>query len=201
VASFIVVEAMDRLAKCAAEDGEEDTAVDRSVENWLAFLENVCGAVAVLLQLALLAWVDLAAIPLDPILKRRWVFRCVRMSAHCIVFLIHLPFMLLRSPNRRFAGLVVSNMVLFVLLTCIQRFTFSQRYIVVSITVSLFSWLLYFFRVTKKHVLLCEPGDRGHRNVLAFDFFCRILIFSFFWYAALYNPTETFKPKWTDNLR
>lgn len=200
LAPFVVVEAMNALTRFAA--GEQDSPADDPREHWIALAEKVCGAVAVLLQLALLAWIDLAVIPPDPNLVRMWAFRLFRLSAHFVVFLIYIPLMVLESdastpsPNRRLGVLVVSMLSMYVLLPGLARFHFSQLYFMLSIIISFFVWLLYFFPAAKTHVLLCEPGSRGYRNVLAFDFFCRILCFSLFWSIVHYNPAGTSKSDW-----
>lgn len=77
LASFIVVEVVNTLAVFAVE--ELDSAGDDPLERWIGLCEKVCGAVAMLLQLALLAWVDLAVIPPDPNLIRNWAFRLLRL--------------------------------------------------------------------------------------------------------------------------
>ena len=94
----------------------------------------------------------------------------------------------------------MSILATYILLASVERFRFSQLYIVWSIIISAFAWVLYFFPVAKTHVLLYEPGNRGHRNVVAFDFFCRVLFFSLFWYAKHYDPTGTFQPEWAGHL-
>lgn len=206
--SFIVVEVMKILAMFAVE--ELDSAGDDPLEHWMALCEKVCGAAAVLLQLALLAWVDLAVIPPDPNLIHKLAFHLFRLSAHFVVFLIHIPLMavvaaLQSDPptpisNRRLGAFIMSILATYILLAGVERFRFSQLYIVWSIIISAFAWVLYFFPVARTHVLLCEPGNRGHRNVVAFDFFCRILFFSLFWYAKHYDPTGTSQPEWAGHL-
>lgn len=200
--SFIVVEVMDNLARFAVE--ELESAGDDPLEKWLGRFEKVCGGVAVLLQLAILGWIDLAVMPPDSNMIRKWMFRLLRLSAHFVVFLIYAPLMALQSealklsPNRRLGNLVMAMLAIFIILTAFQRLHFSQLYFMFSIIISSFAWLLYFFPVAKTHVLLCEPGDKGHKNVLAFDFFCRVLCFSLFWYVVHYNPNGTFKPEWAE---
>ena len=118
----------------------------------------------------------------------------------------------------------------YIVLAWTQGKRLSALYFMVSIMISYFSWILYFFSWTKKWVLFCEPGGRielgnrgevGNRrgvqirvnprhgggpgktrrqNVLAFDFFLRIVFFSAFWYVVHYDPTGTAKPQWTNYL-
>jgi hypothetical protein len=205
---FIVVEAMEALAKFAVEG--PGPIGDGLLENWITLCEKVCdevcGPVAVLLQLALLAWVDLAMIPPDKDPVSRWAFRLLRLSAHFVAFLIHIPLVALQPdrpmppPNRRLRDLMLSILSIIAILVILRRFHFSQLYIMCSIIISSFAWLLYFVPVAKTYMLLCEPGKRGHRNVLGFDFFCRTLCFSLFWYVVYYDPTGTFKPEWADVL-
>jgi hypothetical protein len=148
----------------------------------------------------------LAVIPLDPNLIRRWAFHFIRLSAHFVVFLVYIPLMAPQSdvptlsPNGCLGGLVMSILVLYLLLIGFEGHHFSQLYFMVSIFISCLAWLLYFIPVAKTHILLYESGNRGHWNVLAFDFFCRILCVSLFWYAVHYDPSGTSKPKWAEVL-
>jgi hypothetical protein len=181
----------------------DDLPLQRQTDPW-QFCERCWGALAVLIQLALLASVDLAVRPPDTDLKLRWTFRCVRLSAHFFVILIYLPFrIVLQSTKltpRHLGYLIISFVVILFFAANTQGYRFSQQYFMYSLIISSFAWLLYFFDRTKLNVLFCKPGDGGLLNVLAFDFFCRTFGFSFFWYVKIYDPTGTFKPPWTDNL-
>jgi hypothetical protein len=132
------------------------------------------------------------------------MFRLLRLLAHFVTVLIHIPLMAIISDTptpplyRHLRGLLTSMLLIFVLLVCFEGLHFSQLYYMWSIGASIFSWVLYSLPLAKTHVLLYETGNRGHRNVLAFDFFCRILGFSLYWYMRHYNPTGTFKPEWTE---
>jgi hypothetical protein len=84
------------------------------------------------------------------------------------------------SPNCRLGGLVMSVLVLDLLLIGFGGHHFSQLYFMFSIFISCLVWLLYFIPVAKTHILLYKSGNRGHWNVLAFEFFCRIPCFSLF---------------------
>ena len=197
--SFIVVEVMNTLAVFAVE--ELDSARDDPLEHWITLCERICGAVAVLLQLTLLSWFDLPAILPDSNLIRTWEYQLFRLSANFAVFLIYIPLITFPFnvdaplPSRLLGGLLISMLLINVLLLSFQRLYFTQLFHMYSILISYFSWSLDSFPVVKTHVLFYKPGNRGYGNVLAFDFFCRILCFSLFWYAVHYDPTGTFKPE------
>jgi hypothetical protein len=55
----------------------------------------------------------------------------------------------------------MSILVPHIILASTQSHRFSQLYFMVSVIFSYFSWMLYFFPITKKYVLLCEPGNMG----------------------------------------
>jgi hypothetical protein len=201
---FFVVEVF-RIVDKAAEDRDVPLPQpDDQLEELIRWFEVSCGGVAVLLQLALLAWVDLAIIPPDPIAVRKWMYRLLRFAAHFVILFIHFPLILIHSQaaapsamrNRYWGSLLISMVLLFLLLLGVQRYT--QLYFVCSIIISLFAWLLYFFEVTRRCVLMCHDYGNDLQNVLAFDFFCRIFCFSTFWYWAHYNPAGTSVPAWTD---
>jgi hypothetical protein len=215
--SFFVVDVTNRLGKAQkytkSKPAEDDTL--KQQESSIDFWEKFFGVVAIILQLAILASVDLKAIPPDPVLIVRWTSICLRFGAHFSVVLIHLPFMAFKidaaepSPEHHGGFLLMSIIVPHIIVACTQKHRFTQLYFMVSVNISYFSWMLYFFPATKKYVLFSEPGNRwrrnvqvfdSFRNVLAFDFFCRILCFSVFWYAVHYNPTGTVKPPWTNYL-
>lgn len=210
VVSFFVVDVTNRLGKTSGDAKAKPAENDdlKRQEGWLDFWELFFGFVAILLQLGILASVDMKAIPLDPILIRRWTFICVRFGAHFAVCLIHLPWWLVALKvdaaepllDHHWGFLLMSIIVPNIIYAGTQGLRFSQLYFMVSVIISYFSWMLYFFPVTKKYVLFCEPGHRGRQNVLAFDFFCRILCFSIFWYAVHYDPAGTVKPPWTNYL-
>jgi uncharacterized membrane protein len=210
--SYVVVEIMYRLGKTAQNDTRtrlaKKDALVRSLK-WIEFWELIFGFAAIILQLAILAAVDMKAIPPDPNLIRRWTFIFVRFCAHFAVCLVHLPFMALKIgtdeplEEHHWGFLMMSIIVPHIISATTQKHRFSQLYFMVSVIISYFSWMLYFFRFTKEYVLFCEPEREGRLNLLnllAFDFFCRMLFFSVFWYAVHYDPTGTFKPLWTNYL-
>ncbi|CZR61872.1 uncharacterized protein PAC_11769 [Phialocephala subalpina] len=139
LSSFLALEGMNTLSEFAVEEVNTNPAKDDPIEDRLFLFDRFCGGLAVLLQLALLAWVDLAVIPPDPNLMRKWTFRLLRFSAHFIVFLIHVPLMALQSdastptPNRRLGGLVMSMLVIYILLAGVQRLHFSQLILCFSV--------------------------------------------------------------------
>lgn len=211
ILSYLVVEVTYKLGKNQRDAPATNDALQRQ-EEWIEFWAKVCGVAAILLQLGILASVDMKGIPPNPVLILKWTFICVRFGTHFAVCLIHLPFMALKIdagkalPDQHWGFLLMSILVPHIILASTQGYRFTQLYFMVSVMISYFSWMLYFFPVTKKYVLLCEAGNRGEsenrgrRNVLAFDFFCRILCFSIFWYAVHYDPTGTVKPPWTNYL-
>jgi hypothetical protein len=204
--SFIIVEVMETLAKFAK---ERDPPEDYSRDLWIDFFDLACGAVAVLLQLFLLAWIDLAEKPPDHIVHTKWLTRFYRLGAHFVAFLIQFSFgglvmaldtgAPMESPNLRWGGFVMTMLLIFCIqLVGFEGHHFSYLYFMFSIIISFFAWLLYFIPPVKTHVLRCRGA--GFLNVLAFDFFSRVLCLSLFWYAKHYNPTGTFKPQWAEVL-
>jgi hypothetical protein len=203
--SFLVVEVTYRLGETQKDTKSKPAALKRQ-EDWIDFWELVFGALAILLQLLLLASVDMRPTPPDQNLIIRWTFICVRLGAHFAVCLVHIPFIVLKIDDaeplsaKSKGFLLMSVLVPHIVTASTQNHRFSQLYFLVSVIISYFSWMLYFFSFTKKYLLLCELGNRGLQNVLAFDFFCRIVCFSIFWYAVHYDPTGTSKPSWTNWL-
>ncbi|KAH8807921.1 hypothetical protein F5884DRAFT_857483 [Xylogone sp. PMI_703] len=208
VFSYLIEEVTRRLAKVKLYPRSQPAADDilRLQEKWVDFWERACGVVAIILQLAILASVDMKAIPPDPILMLRWTFIFVRFGAHFAVCLIHVPFMVINfdsarvMPDQHRGYLLMSILVPHIILLSTQDYRFSQLYFMISVIISYFSWMLYFFPATRRYVLLCENNLGGRWNVLAFDFFCRTWCFSVFWYALHYDPTGTYKPSWADYL-
>jgi hypothetical protein len=92
---FIVVEVFRMVDEAAKNVNVPQPREDDQVEKWMSFFERGCGGVAVLLQLALLAWVDLAIKPPDPIVVRRWMYRLFRFAAHFVILFIHGPLILI----------------------------------------------------------------------------------------------------------
>ena len=212
--SFLVLDVTCRLGKSQGDAQSKPAYNDdqNRRKKWIAGWEKVCCVAAILLQLAILASVDMKAMPPDPILVLRWTFICVRFGAHFAVCLIHIPFMTLKIgtaeplSNRHWGFLLMSILVPHIIYAFTQNHRFSQLYFMVSVIISYFSWMLYCFPQSKKYVLLyehgnnVEPENRGYLNVLAFDFFCRVLYFSIFWYAVHYDSTGTVKPSWSNYL-
>lgn len=207
LADFAVMEALGALAKSAKD--KPDTAKGDALERLLAFGDKLFGVVAVLLQIFTLAYVDLAAIPPDRNIPRRWKFRMIRLSAHLIPVIIYLPLIISQSGDltrsftpRAMRSLVTSMIVINIVLTILLslNFRFSHMYFMWSLIISMVSLALFCFPLTRKHFLLCRSGDNGYRHVLVFDFFLRILCFSLFWYIWYYDPEGTSKPKWAEWL-
>ena len=235
--SWFVVEVTYWLARL-----ERDTDLNhpeiKALEDVIAPYEKSCGVLAILVQLGVLAVVDMKAIPPDPDIPLRWFFRGVRFAAHLAVFVVHFSFFLISCkidakrvvPSEYMGLLVVFILVPYIVLAAPQDKRYSALYFMVSIMISNFSWMLYFFPWTKQCFLFCEPSGRvelrnrgeaqsrrgvleirlprrggesenkGWQNVLAFDFFLRIVLFSAYWYIVHYDPTGTIKPPWTNNL-
>jgi len=235
--SWIVVEVTFWLA-WLEDDTNLNHAEIEALERRIAPYEKVWGWLAILVQLGILAVVDMKAIPPDPNILLRWRFRGVRFAAHCAVFVVHLPFLMISPkidaeqaiPSHYMGVFLIFILVPHIVSARTQGIRFSLLYFMVSIMISYFSWMLYFFSWTKKWLLFCEPGGRiepgnsgnvgirggvhirvksrhggrpgrtGWQNVLAFDFFLRIVLFSAFWYVVHYDPTRTAKPQWTNSL-
>jgi hypothetical protein len=231
--SWFVVEGTFWLARLE-DDPNLNHAKIRELESKIARYEKVCGWLAILVQLGILATVDMKAIPTDPNVLSRWWFRGVRFVAHCAVFVVHLPFLMISPkidakqavPSHYMGVLLIFILVPHIVSARTQEIRFSSLYFMVSFMISYFSWMLYFFSWTKKWFLFCEPGGRielgnrgevgarqgpritlphggepgrtGWQNVLAFDFFLRIVFFSAYWYVVHYDPTGTVKPQWTN---
>lgn len=207
LSSFIVVETMNALSSFAAEeeiDFEEDNPLERS----LHICERTFGALAIFSQLCLLAWVDLAGHLPDPGPVTRWSFWMLRLTAHFVVIVIYLSLTLLQAEEGaaaaqalRRGAVVLSMLVIYVVLAILHGLDmrFSHMYFIWSFIISSAAWALFFYPPTRRHLLLCESGHRrGFRNVLAFDFFCRIFCFGLFWYYWYYNPANTKKPDWVN---
>jgi hypothetical protein len=177
LASFAVVELMGALTQFAPE--EDEFTQNRPSDRLLDICGKSLGTVAVLLQLAVLAWVDLAVIPLDPDLMQRWGFRMLRLCGHLVVLLIHVPLIVLMSesprlsPDLRRAATVLSMLLICVLLSGFHNLNlrYTQMYFMWSIIFSASAWLLFFLPVTRRHVLLCDSRTSGYWNILSFDFF------------------------------
>ena len=231
--SWIVVEVTFWLAWLES-DINLNRAEIEAWDRWIARCEKVFGWLAILVQLGILAAVDMKAIPPDPNIPLRWWFRGMRFAAHCAVFVVHLPFLMISSkidakqavPSHYMGVLLIFILIPHIVSALTQDNRFTSLYFMVSIMISYFSWMLYFFLWTKKWFLFCEPEGRiepgnrrevGNRhgvqirveplhmetglwNVLAFDFFLRIVFFSAFWYVVHYDPTGTTKPQWADYL-
>ena len=209
LASFLVTEALKAIAKFAEEEGPDDFENERleKWENLLSICEKCFGALAVLLQMSVLALVDLARIPIDPDPLRRWRFRTLRFSAHLLTLFIYFPLVFWPTSSARFLthqtrNLLILMLLVVTLLTLLHGFNlrFSLMYFMCSFILSMFSWVLFHFSATRTHILLCKQETKEPRNVVVFDFFCKILLFSGFWYVWCYNPAGTFKPKWAENL-
>jgi hypothetical protein len=234
--SWIVVELTYWIAWL--DDGEDiNPAQITALDRWIAPFEKAFGILAILSQLGILAAVDMKAIPPDPVIFQRWLFRGVRFAAHCAICVVHLPFLIISwkidarqpVPPKYMGILLIFIIVPHVVSAGTQEKRFSSLYFMVSVMISYFSWMLYFFPWTKKWVLFCEPGgriqpgyraqvghgrepqiniprnaaeveDKGWQNVLAFDFFSRIVVFSAFWYVVHYDPTGTTQPQWISYL-
>ncbi|KIM98753.1 hypothetical protein OIDMADRAFT_57100 [Oidiodendron maius Zn] len=234
--SWFVVEVIFWLAKL-----EDDTDLNRAeikaLERWIAPCETVFGTLAILVQLGILATVDMKPIAPDPNILSMWFFRGVRFAAHFAVFVVHIPFLKISRkidtkqavPGHYMGVLLIFILVPYIVLAWTQGQRFSALYFMISIMISYLSWMLYFFSWTKKWVLFCEPGGsiapsnigdvenrsgvqirvpryeggsgkKVWQNVLAFDFFLRIVLLSAFWYVVHYDPTGTAKLQWANYL-
>jgi hypothetical protein len=201
LASFAAVWVMDVFAS------RETDEVDPPGESWLDVFERIIGHLAVVLQLGFLAWVDLAASPTDQIVIRRWVFRSFRFAAHLVTILVYFAGLSIQATLRRSSfspgrAALISAILILVLLAGLHEanFRYTLMYVMWSLIISALSWLLYMFTATRKHILLDGSEDGDYRNILAFDFFCRIVCFSLFWYRWYYDPTGTSMPNWINDF-
>lgn len=233
--AWCVVELTFQLARRAG-DAHLSRARINTLETSIEPVEKLFGWAAIVIQLVILAAVDMKAIPPDPNVVMRWWFRGIRFAAHCAGILVYLPFRKITPwidaeravPRKEIGYLLIYILVPHVISALTQDKRYSSLYFMVSIMISYFSWMLYFFTWTKKFILFCEPagpiesgdetelerrgrpqiraprgngsgmGETKWQNVLAFDFFLRIVFFSAYWYVWHYDPTGTTKAQWTN---
>jgi hypothetical protein len=101
--SFVVVEVTKRLGSPQkdAKTKPTENEVIQCLRPWLDWWEQACGYAAIILQLGILASVDMIAVPPNPILKHQWISICARFSAHFAACLVHLPFMIHDIDGRK----------------------------------------------------------------------------------------------------
>jgi hypothetical protein len=181
---------------------------DDTLEGWLRFGEQSLGTAAVLLQLGLLGWVDLMLTPREVKPLRSMGFVVLRVSAHIVAGFVDVAVVTsmsvgpVRLAAHRQTIFIFSIFVVFSLLLVLHQLglRFSLMYFISSFIISSMTWVLYSDERTRRRVLLCKAGGRDQLNVLAFDFFCRILGFSLYWYAGHYSSSGTSQPSWAKNL-
>ncbi|KAK6533372.1 hypothetical protein TWF694_002322 [Orbilia ellipsospora] len=208
--------------------GKEGTIID---DKWLGFIDQFLGVFAIILQFAVLGWVDLALVPLDKSPLRCWSFRGFRFLGHLSVYFVHYPLQVLASAvdidcktsikdmKHAVKGAVASQLVLFGIFIFWVHGTgrYTLMYYLYSALISTIAWLLYVFKPTRRHILLCDEDTEGmkaeeryrgsclgirpeHWNVLSFDLYCKIVWLSVFWYLCGYDPVGTRKPDWVGYL-
>ncbi|KAN0099170.1 hypothetical protein V8E51_012945 [Hyaloscypha variabilis] len=201
---------------------EEQNKNNKKMERRIAQFEYGCGILGLLIQLALLSCVDLAGKPPDADWRSRYAFRLLRLGANLVALFVHVPIIYtlkaLNAPRRiltrRLGNLFMGMVLVYTFVTYIEGLRFSRRYFMISIMISFFSWSLSTFEGTRFHILQCDENhdgeddkegqenegqeNEGYWNVLAFDFFLRILGFSIFWFAKYYNPAGTYQPGWAN---
>lgn len=161
------------------------------------------GCVAVLLQLAALSYVDLAVLINKPADEDPWVmnrFRFFRFLGTALAISIHYAFKTALGGNGATFRAVPCVLSLFIvcLLTFMKDLTYTHLYFFWSIAVALGSWLLFLTPGTRS---LVAPFGRGDwTNVASFDFFCRVVSLSVFWYLKAYDPVGTYYPTWSQNV-
>jgi hypothetical protein len=211
LSAFVVSEIMDILSRFSNDSNQEPPLQVDNIEELderLRVVERAFGAIAIFLQLGVLALVDLAVLPPDQIVRRRWEFRIIRLTGHFVTIFIYSPFVLserddpVRALERRNQSVVISTLCVFIVITVLHglNYRFSQMYFLWSFMISMLAWVLHSFKSTRKHILLCRDHGLGTKNVLAFDFCSRILVFGVFWYVWYYNANDTSKPRWTEYL-
>jgi len=209
VTSYLVVEGINLLDRFATDDREptEGTMFEPWFDPWFdprwEPLEKSLGGIAIVLQLVVLAWVDLAVRPSDVVTPPGSLYHALRFCAHLVVFFIYAP--LIRSkPDapERGAGLVFGSLVTFAVVTVLaatnRRYT--VMYFLWSILISFSSILMTFSSYLREHVMFCKTNPLKYGNVLVFDFCCRVFCFSLFWYVRHYSPVGTHKPEWAGYL-
>lgn len=210
VIALVVVAAITFLAKIGPELPEPPHGQPDGFEDFLNLIEQSLGYSAMLLQCFILTWADPQAGAIDPIVGRRWKFRGIRMLAHVLTILIHATMSFLHSKGTRRdrkAAFSVLGFLLFVLLIIFLSLNlrYTQVYFLWSIFVTAAAWFL-FSESALKETLFLRARDRAGashtedwKNVVAFDFFCRVTSMSIFWYVKLYDPTGTSsKPGWAE---
>jgi hypothetical protein len=85
---FLVVGTMKLLA--SSEDVEEPR------DYWLDLMDKILGGIAVLVQLSILAWIDLAVVPPNILFAKRWGYWMLRFCGQLVIVLVHLPLAMLQ---------------------------------------------------------------------------------------------------------
>ena len=199
--SYVVVFGMTFLASFAERENFQDEA-------GLNQCETILGYIAVLEQLVILAYVDLAILPPNKSLVRRLEFGSFRLGAHFAAFFIHFPIALLEAERqvgdlrlwinyrKGISGLLA--LLVIILFASLHGFNLwhTQMYFFWSIILAVAAWVLFWIPLARKYLLLCEQRAGDFKDVLAFDFVCRVFSISCYWYWKHYNPTGTSLRSW-----
>ena len=199
-ASFLTWFALGHLARNAPTDPilPRNSRQDSSSVK----LDLGLGYIGIFLQFLTLAWVDFAAIEPDRDLSKRYKYHGFRLGGHIIALFIHAIFMSIDGRAFRLSShsqktlSIVSILLILGVLTTLHglNYRYTLYSFFYSIVTAIASWLLFIIPFSRE--LVCVFGKGDYKNVLAFDFFCRILFLSLFWYFKCYQPDGTSKPEW-----
>ena len=208
---FAVTEILGWVAASSSRRMQEITPDDKmfkQLEGWMRFCEHGLVIAAVLVQLGVLGWVDLMLTPNEGQPLQKWEYVVLRISAHVLAGVVDIVVVMYTSDKPNLAKalgrrvLVASMFVVFTILLVFHQIDahFTLMYFLLSFGISSITWVLFLNQWTRKKVLMCEAGGQWDLNVLAFDFFCRMLIFSSYWYVGHYDSSGTSKPRWVEYL-
>lgn len=224
---FVVTTMLQTLAFFASDEQARGTEIVQGHQKWF-WIDVIFLLPGVLLQLTMLAVVDLDIIPPDPNFMRRWLYRGLRLCGHFAIVHIHVPFMILEYQGQRKALLWLHQhskavvAVSFLLLNVLQatlhglNMRYTHMYYMWSVIASSTAWVLYHVPVLRTSVLGCrnriasapnsvaggvvQGRSADLQHVLAFDFALRTVVLTVYWFMHHYDPTSTFKPGWVENL-
>ena len=127
-------------------------------------------------------------------------FRFVRFLETAVAISTH------HAPKRALGGNgagfravpCVLSLFIVCLLTFNEEYDICHLYLFRSIAIALGSWLLFLTPATRG---LVAPFGRGDwKNVAGFDFFCRVVSLSVFWYVKAYDSVGTYYPSWAQDV-
>ncbi len=187
----------------------EKPSTGNFLDDCLEWCDWILGCVAVLSEIAILGWVDLKVMPpkYDP---KKWAFVTLRTCGHVLAAIMNLAIVSfladrpVLTQSQKNIALTASMSAIFITLAILHSFNlrFSLMYFMLSIVLSWLAWLLLAIPFTRQHILFCSDKEKRNwwKNVLAFDFFTRVLFFSTYWYVWHYDSTNTSMQWWTSGL-